>query len=164
MEMRPAIRFSLLMFAPLYVAFLSATLLLLPTSALLTLIGLLDATASLTESVGYGIWALGPLLAALGLLLVGIRLHPLYARGRSHPAAWVVVWAAFSTALFVATWFGTTIMTSIGASDYATGEFLRWTATVAALTTLVLQPGVGLWLYVSSRLLRRMEPVHAVER
>ncbi len=80
LDMKPATRFSLVVFAPLYVAFLSATLLLLPTSPLLTLIGPLDATVSLTESAGYGIWA-------LGLLLVGIRLHPFYTPGQTHRVA-----------------------------------------------------------------------------
>lgn len=156
--MKPAIRFSLLVFAPLYVAFLSVTLLLLPTSALLTAISLLDATVSITESAGYGFWTLSPILAVLGLLMIGIRLHPLNARGHGQPGAWATIWVVFSIALFLAVGFGATIVTSIGASDYATGEFLRWSATVAALITLALQPAVILWLFVSSRILRRGEP------
>jgi hypothetical protein len=155
--MKPALRFSLLVFAPLYVAFLTPALLLLPTGVLVTLISMLDARVPVIEAAGYGVWVLGPIVAALGLLVTGIRLHPLWVRGRSHTVAWTVIWVVFSISLFVAMWFGTTIVTSIGASDYETGEFLRWTTAVAVLITLALQPGVGLWLYVATHILHRID-------
>jgi hypothetical protein len=162
--MKPATRFSLLVFAPLYIAFLTPALILMPTSVLLTLISVLDTTVSATVRINYGVWVLAPVVVVFGLLVIRIGLHAPYARGRSHQALWVGIWAVFSVAAFVATWFGTTIVTSIGASDYPAGEFLRWTATVAALITLALQPGVVLWLYVSSRILHRMEAARRVER
>jgi hypothetical protein len=153
--MKPTTRFSLFVFAPLYIAFLTPALLLLPTSVLLTLISVFDTTVAATESVGYGVWVLVPIVMVVALFVIGITLHAPYARGSSHQKLWVGIWAVFSVALFVATWLGTTLVTSIGASDYETGEFLSWTATVAALITLALEPGVGLWLYASSRVLRR---------
>lgn len=159
--MKPAIRSSLLVFGPLYAALLLFTLLLLPTSLLLTSIGLLDAKVSLSEVSGHGAWALGPVLVGIGLLLVGAWLYPLYARGYSSPAAWAGVWAVFSIALFGVTWFGIIVLTSLGASDYPSGAFLRWTLTVAALLTLALQPGVWLWLTLSRRILRSVEPTHS---
>jgi hypothetical protein len=156
--MKPATRFSLLVFAPLYVAFLAPALFLLPASVLVTLLSVLDARVPVTEVADYGLWVIGPIVAALGLLFTGNRLHALYARGRSQKVAWIVIWAVSSMALFGVLWFGMTIVTSIGASDYETGEFLRWTAAVAALITLALQPGVGLWLYLASRILGRVQP------
>ena len=100
-----------------------------------------------------------PIVAAIGLLLTGMWFHSLYVRERSHKTVWTAVWAVFSVALFVAAWLGVSILTSLGASDYPADSFQQWTVSVAALLTLAFQPAVGLWLFVSSRILRGFAPV-----
>jgi hypothetical protein len=156
--MKPALRFSVVLFAPLYVALLLPAAFLLPGSMLLTVIGFFDATISFSESARYGAWAFVPVLAAVSLFVIGFWCHSLWLGRRSGLIVWMGIWLVFSAALLVALWFGITIMTSVGASDHATGAFLKWTAGVAALFTLALQPGVGLWLSISSRILRRGGP------
>jgi hypothetical protein len=54
-------------------------------------------------------------------------------------------------AMFLAVWFGVTILTSVGASDHSPAVFLTWMASVAALT-LAFQPGVIFWLFTTSRI------------
>ena len=155
--MKKAIAFSTLVFAPLLIAFLLSALTLLPGGILVALLSLFDPALSVSEGVGYHAWVCGPLVAAAGLFLAGMGLHSLYLRGRSRQAVWIAIWALFSVALFAAAWLGISLLTSIGASDYPAGEFYRWTATLAALLTLACQPAVGLWLFVSARILRGSE-------
>jgi hypothetical protein len=152
--MKTAFGFSILVFSPLLIAFLLPALLLLPAGILLALISVLDPTISIPEGVGYNAWVCSPIVTAVGLFLAGIWFHSLYVRGRSPKMVWTAIWAVFSVALFVAAWLGVSILTSIGASDYPANRFLQWTASVAALLTLALQPAVGLWLFVSSRISR----------
>ena len=155
--MKTAFGFSILVFAPLFIAFLLPTLFLLPTGILVALISIFDPTIAMSEGVGYNAWVCSPILAAVGLLLVGMWFHTFHLRGRSHKTVWIAIWIVFSVALFVAVWFGITILTSIGASDYSAILFLQLTAKVAAFLTLAFQPGVVLWLYVSSRILHVFE-------
>jgi RsiW-degrading membrane proteinase PrsW (M82 family) len=152
--MKTAFRFSVLVFAPLLIAFLLPALFLLPTGILLTLITISDLTMAISEGVGYNAWVCSPVVAAFGLLLAGIWLHPFYLRGRSGKPVWVAIWVVFSGALFLAAWYGITILTSIGASDYPAIQFLQMTAKAAVFLTLAFQPAVVLWLFVSARILR----------
>jgi RsiW-degrading membrane proteinase PrsW (M82 family) len=156
-KMKTAFRFSALVYAPLLIAFLLPAPFLLPTGFLLTIISVFDPTISISESVGYHTWVFSPMAAAIVLFLVGMWSHSIYLRGRSRKTVWVAVWMVFSVALFAAAWLGTTILTSIGASDYPSNSFFQWTASIAALLTLVFQPVVGLWLFISSRIFRRLE-------
>jgi hypothetical protein len=155
--MKTAFGFSALVFAPLLIAFLLPALFLLPTGILLTVITIFDLTMAISEGAGYNAWVCSPMVAAVGLLLAGIWLHSFYLRGRSGMTVWVVIWVVFSVALFLAAWYGTTILTSIGASDYPAIQFLQLTAKAAAFLTFAFQPGVVLWLFVSSRILRNLE-------
>lgn len=81
--MKTAFRFSVLVFAPLLIAFLLPALFLLPTGILLTLITISDLTMAISEGVGYNAWVCSPVMAAFGLQLAGIWLHSFYLRGRS---------------------------------------------------------------------------------
>jgi hypothetical protein len=155
--MKAAFGFSVIVFAPLFIAFLLPALFLLPTGILVTLFSIFDPTISVSEGVGYNAWVCSPILAAVGLLLTGMWFHTFPLRRRSHKTVWIAIWIVFSVALFVAVWFGITILTSIGASDYSTIMFLQWTAKVAAFLTLAFQPGVVIWLFVSSRILPAFE-------
>ncbi len=155
--MKRALGFSILVFAPLLIAFLLPALSLLPGRVLVTLLSIFDPTISVSEGLGYHAWVCGPIVVAVGLFLAGVWFHPLYLRGRSRKTAWVIIWVIFSAALFAAAWLGLSLLTSIGASDYPAGEFFQWTASVAALLTVACQPGVGLWLFVSARILRGSE-------
>ena len=155
--MKAAFGFSVILFAPLLIAFLLPALLLLPSGILVTLFSIFDPTISVSEGVGYIVWVCSPIVAAAGLLLTGMWFHSLYLRGRSRKTIWITIWAVFSVALFAAAWLGISLLTSIGASDYPADEFFRWTASVAALLTVACQPGVGLWLFVSARILRGFE-------
>ena len=62
----------------------------------------------------------------------------------------------FAPVLFLASWFGFTILTSVGASDKPVHIFLSWTALIAAGLTLLAQPLVILWLYAVPRMLPRV--------
>jgi hypothetical protein len=54
-------------------------------------------------------------------------------------------------AAFVAVWFGLTVLTSVGASDHPTTDFLCWTSLVAAALTLLAQALLVPWLIAVSR-------------
>jgi hypothetical protein len=155
--MKTAFGFSVIVFAPLFIAFLLPALPLLPSSILVTLFSILDPTISVSEGVGYIAWVCSPIVAAVGLFLTGMWLHSLYLRGRSRKSLWITIWVVFSGAFFTAAWLGISLLTSIGASDYPPDKFFQWTASVAVLLTVVCQPGVVLWLFVSSRLLCNFE-------
>jgi hypothetical protein len=157
--MKSAFRFSALVFAPLLIAFLLPALFLLPAGLLLTVIGIFDPTISISESAGYNAWVSGPVLAVIVLFLAGMGFHSIYLGRRSRKSVWLLIWVVFSVALFAAAWFGIFILTSIGASDYPADRFFQWTASIAALLTLVFQPGVVLWLFVVSRIYTRLELV-----
>jgi hypothetical protein len=155
--MKPAFRFSILVFAPLLVAFLLPAFHLLPSGILMILISIFDPTIAVSEGFGYNAWVCSPILAAVGLFLTGMWFHSLYLRERSRKTVWITIWVVFSFALFAAAWLGISLLTSIGASDYPADEFFQWTASVAALLTVACQPGVVLWLFVSSRILHGFE-------
>jgi hypothetical protein len=155
--MRKAFGFSILVFAPLLIAFLLPAIILLPGSILVNLIRTFDPTISVSGVVGYSAWVFSPILAAVGLLIAGIWFHALYLGKRSRKTFWVAIWLVFSVALFAVAWLGITLLSSIGASDYPVEDYLKWTASVAGVLTLVCQPGVVLWLLISSRIMRRFE-------
>jgi hypothetical protein len=159
--MKKAIGFSTLVFAPILIAFLLPALALLPGGMLVVVLSVFDRTISAPEVAGYSAWVLSPIGAAVGLFLAGMWLHSLYLRENSLRTGWIAIWVVFSVALFAAAWLGISLLTSIGASDYPAGEFLQWTAGVAALVTVACQPGVGLWLFVSARILRTFEAASA---
>ena len=151
--MNTASKFSLLVFAPVLIAFLLPTLFPLPAGVLITLLAIFDPTVSFAGAASYGIWVIGPVAAAFGLFLGGRWLHSLCLRGRSPCAAWRVIWAVFSVSLFIAIWIGFTVLTSVGASDKPAHIFLSWTALIAAGLTLLAQGLVIPWLVVVSRML-----------
>ena len=144
--MNPTSKFSLLVFAPVLIAFLLPALFLLPTGVLLTLLAIFDPTVPSSSAASYDMWIFGPVAAAFGLFLAGRWLHALFQRGRSPRAAWIVIWAVFSFALFIAIWVGFSVLSSVGASDTRVHIFLSWTALIAAGLTLLAQPLVILWL------------------
>ena len=150
-SIKPAFKFSLLVFSPLLLALLIPTACLVPSAALLLLIGIFDPATPLTDSAGYLAWVYAPVLAALILFLAGAGLHTLFRRGVSRKAFWAAVWAVFTIALFLAAWFGIFLLGSIGASDKPIDQYLKYTALTAAIFTLLCQPGVGLWLYFAAR-------------
>jgi hypothetical protein len=83
LRIHPAYKFSMLVFSPLLVALLIPSACLVPSGALLLLIGIFDPLTSLTDSAGYLTWVYAPVLAAAILFLVGVGLHALYLRGMS---------------------------------------------------------------------------------
>jgi hypothetical protein len=154
-RLKAAQRFSLLVFAPVLGGFLLPALFLLPSGMLVILISIFDPTISIAQSAGYNAWGCFPILAAGGFVLIGVRLYAFFRRYRK--PALISIWATFTCALFLAVWFGATILTSLGASDYPTEVFIKSTVGLAGFVTLIFQPGVWLWLYVSLRLLRYFE-------
>jgi len=151
--MKTTSKFSLLVFAPVLLAFLLPAMFLLPTGVLFTLLAIFDPTVPFSSAASYDMWIFGPVAAAFGLFLAGRWLHALFQRGRSPRAAWIVIWAVFSFALFIAIWVGFSVLSSVGASDTRVHIFLSWTALIAAGLTLLAQPLVILWLYAVSRML-----------
>ena len=149
--MQASSRFSLLVFAPVLVAFLLPTWFLVPNAVLFTLSGIADPTVSLASIVSVDMWAVGPVLAVLGLFFAGKALHRLHLRDHSRAAAWIATWAVCSVAAFVAVGFGLTVFTSLGASDHPIADFLRLTALVAAALTLLAQALLVPWLIAVSK-------------
>ena len=150
--MKPATKCSLLVFAPVLIVFLLPALLLLPSGVLFTLLAVVDPTVPPSGAVSCDMWIIGPVAAASCLFLAGRWLHPLSPRRRSPRAAWAVIWAVFSLALFIAIWIGLSVLTSVGASDMTAALFVTWTASMAAGLTLLAQALVIPWLYAVSRL------------
>lgn len=152
-----ATKFSLVVFAPLFFALLLPAMFLLPNGLLMTLLIIFDPTISFSEAIPYNIWIIAPFAAGSVLFLVGIFLHSFYSYERSSRLVWTVIWLVFTSVLFLAIWFGFTLMTSIGASDKPIEEFLRWTACFAAGFTLLAQVLELPWLFVVSRILHKDE-------
>lgn len=144
--MKAAARFSLLVFGPVLIAFLLLALCLLPGAVLFTLTAMFDPTVSVSSAVPFYLWLIGPLLAALGLLLAGMLLYLLPLRGHSPSTFWLATWAILSIGLFLAAWVGVIELTSIGASETPPHIFLRLTALIAAGLTLLAQALVIPWL------------------
>ena len=151
--MKTALKFSALIFAPVLIAFLLPALFLMPTGVLFTLIALFDPTVTISDAISYDMWIIGPVLAALGVFIIGIGLNSLHLRSNSSRSAWLATWAIFSIALFFALWIGTTIITSIGASETPPHVFLKMTALIAAGLTLLGQILVIPWLIVVSKMI-----------
>jgi hypothetical protein len=154
--MKPSLLFSLVTFAPVLVALLLPAVFLLPTGVLIILLAVLDPTLPLSGALSYNLWAVAPLLAASLLYLAGIGLHRLNRRAPSPWITWVPAWVLFTAGLFLALWLAITVLTSIGASDQAPADFLRWTGLMAAVLTLLAQPLALLWLYAASRAARHL--------
>jgi hypothetical protein len=150
--MQASSRFSLLVFAPVLVAFLLPTWFLVPNAVLFTVSGIADPTISLASIVSFDMWAVGPVLAVLGLFLAGRALYRLNLCDHFRPGAWIATWAVGSAAGFVAKWFGLTVFTSLGASDHTTADFLCMTALVAAALTPLAQVLLVPWLIAVSRM------------
>ena len=157
MEMKTSTQFSLVIFAPVLFGLLLPAGFLLPAAALMILLAVLDPTVSFSEAASNGLWAVGPALAALSLSLAGRGLYAVYRQARPAWAAWIAIWIVFTAALFLTSWFGITVISSIGASDKPVAIFLSWTALMAAGLTLLVQPLVILWLYAASRAMRYLK-------
>ena len=101
---------------------------------------------------GFCAWALGPLLAAAVLFVLGIAAYRLTGRPRTPRINQIAVWALFTLAAFLAACYVTILLTSIGASETPPMEFLRITALLALAAISLGQPLIVLWLYVVDRL------------
>jgi len=162
--MDKASKFSLVVFAPVLAAFLLPALFLLPAGFLMTLLAIFDSAGSFSGIPGYDLWIIAPVAAACILFVAGRGLPSLHHRGWSLKAAWTVTWVVFSTVLFLAFWFGMTVISSIGASDKPVHIFLAWTAIFAAGLTGMAQLLVIPWLYIVSKVLQsdlKVEPMEA---
>lgn len=155
--MKTSLKFSLVIFAPVLFGLLLPAGFLLPSAALITLLAVLDPTVSFSEAASNGLWAVGPALAAFSLSHAGRGLYAVYRQARQAWAAWIAIWIVFTAALFLTSWFGMTVISSIGASDKPVAIFLSWTALMAAGLTLLVQPLVILWLYAASQAARYLK-------
>ncbi|OVE76733.1 hypothetical protein BVX98_04915 [bacterium F11] len=153
--MKATNRFSLVVFGPVIVGFVAPALFLMPSGVLVFLIAILDPTVSFSKGAENLLWILVPLLVAFGIFVLGRWLSSFYFSASSRLSLWFAVWFLFTLSLFFAAWFGITLLMSLGASDYETIDFLKLTAKVASYVTLIIQPVLGFWLYVSSRILQR---------
>jgi len=155
--MKTSLQFSLVIFAPVLFGLLLPAGFLLPSAALLTLLAVFDPTVPFFEAASNGLWVIGPALAAFGLLLAGRGLYAVYRQARSAWTTWVAIWSVFTAALFLTSWFGITVISSVGASDKPVAIFLSYTALMAAGLTTLAQPPVILWLYAASRAVRQLK-------
>lgn len=150
--MRAAVGFSLLVFAPLLFALLLPALILVPAGILMFLISLFDPTVPVGSSLQYNLWVFAPIVLSALVFLAGIGIYRFYSDGTSRTIAWIALWVVFSVGAFLAGWFGITILTSLGASDYPASQILRNSAAASAGLALLCQPVVGMWLFVSTRM------------
>jgi hypothetical protein len=161
--MDKASKFSLVVFAPVLGAFLLPALFLLPAGILMALLAIFDPTESFPGFTAYSLWIIAPVAAAFILFFGGRRLLPFHHRVWSPRFAWTVTWVIFSTVLFLAFWFGMTVISSIGASDKPLHIFLAWTAIFAAGLTGMAQVLIIPWLYMVSKVLRSDLTFNSVE-
>jgi len=162
--MKANIQFSLVVFAPVLIGLLLPVSILLPAGVILILITALDPAVSASSALSYWAWVIGPMLAVCVIFLTGRGICNLYRRESRPWVAWIAIWIVFIGALFLVGWFGITIFTSFGASDYPVAIFLRWTALMAAGLTTLAQPLVILWLYIASRAVRRLQACERPQR
>ena len=108
--MDKASKFSLVVFAPVLAAFLLPALFLLPAGILMTLLAIFDSAESFSGIPAYSLWIIAPVAAACILFLGGRRLFSFHHRVWSPRSAWTVTWLVFSTVLFLAFWFGMTVI------------------------------------------------------
>jgi len=150
-------KFSLLVFAPVLMAFLLPASLLLPVGGLIILGAIFDPAVSFTGALSYNLWVIGPVTTACGLSLIRIWRYSFYRCARSIRSAWTVIWSVFTIALIITIWFGVSVLTSIGASDKPLSIFPSWTALLTVLLTLLAQMLAIPWLYAVSRMLHTLQ-------
>jgi hypothetical protein len=144
-------RAALVIYFPVLAAYILPALFLLPVGVTFTLLAIFDPTLPLSSAAAYDLWIIGPLAAAVVVLLIGRLLVSFYQRGNSSRISFVAIWGTFTAALFTALWFGVVILTSIGASETPPSIFLRMTALGAASLTLAAQVFVIPWLLFTCR-------------
>jgi len=103
---------------------------------------------------GFCAWAFGPLLAAAVLFVLGLVGYRLTGRPQPPRIHQVAVWGLFSLAAFLAAWYVTILVTSVGASETPPEEFLAITAGIALTAIALGQPMILLWLWLVHRIWR----------
>lgn len=154
--MNSLLKTTIVIYLPVLAAYILPALFLLPVGVTFTLLAIFDPTLPLSSAATYDLWIIGPLTAAVVVILIGRMLVSSYQHGYSPRIFLIAVWGWFTTALFAALWFGVIILTSIGATETPPDVFLRITAFGAAGLTLCAQVFVIPWLLFTGR---RMLPI-----
>jgi len=145
-------RYSLLLLAPLLVLMLLPVPCLGSECILLTSSRLTDPSSMEPDDpAGFCAWALGPLPAAAIVFALGLLGYRLTGESRSQQRGRIVVWAMFSLAAYVVSWYGIILVTSIGATETPPMKFLGITALMALAVIVLGQPLVLLWLSLVDR-------------
>jgi len=134
-------------------------LFLFPSSLLMFMISVTDSSISWMKGVKGLVWVLALFGMISVLFLSGRVIFSAFSRHvLSRRALWISVWIVFTVFSFGVAWVGASILTSVGASDYGTGEFFAMTAKFAGTMLLGLQMGIALWLFMAKRILRNTLP------
>jgi hypothetical protein len=147
--------YSLLLLLPVLLLLLLPVPCLGTQCALLLSIQLADPSSIEPSGLrGFCAWAFGPLLAATVLFVLGLAGYRLTGRPQPPRIHQVAVWGLFILAAFLAAWYVTILVTSIGASETPPMEFLGITALLALAAITLGQPLIVLWLFMVNRLWR----------
>jgi len=148
----PPVQYSLLLFVPLLVPLLLPVPCLGAQCVLLTSIQVAEPS-SLDPGghAGFCAWALGPLLGAAIIFLLGLLAHRLTGANGPPPRGRAAVWAMFSLAAFPVAWYLLILVTSIGATETPPVKYLGITAWMAAAVLALGQPLILLWLSLVER-------------
>lgn len=148
-----SVLYSLLLFFPLLLLLLLPVPCLGSQCALLMAAWLFDPTSFDSGGPsGFCAWALGPLLAAAVIFVLGLASYMLTGRPNARRTGRIAVWALFTATGFLVVWFATILVTSIGASETPPGEFLALTAGMALTVVTLGQPLILLWLSLVNRI------------
>lgn len=154
--MNSLLKATIVIYLPVLAAYILPALFLLPVGVTFTLLAIFDPTLPLSSAATYDLWIIGPLTAAVVVILIGRLSVSSYQHGYSPRIILITMWGWFTTALFAALWFGVIILTSIGAAETPPDVFLHLTASGAVGLTLCAQVFVIPWLLISCR---RMLPI-----
>ncbi len=160
--LKPGTKFSFVVFLPIFIGLILVILLLLPSELLMFLISVSDPSISWAKGVKGLVWGVALVGTVAVLFLTGRMIFSAFSRQvLSIRTLWISVWTIFTIFSFVLTWAGASILTSIGASDYGTGEFFMMTAKFAGTAMVGLQVGIFLWLFMAKRILGNMKLFNA---
>jgi hypothetical protein len=155
-------KFSLVVFVPLLLMLLSPLIFLIPLALLFTPVTVLgEFPKGLTLLAIQWIWILAPLLGALTIYWIGKWTYHPFINLPSHLVAWLILWVIFSLLSLPVIWFDLTVLSEMVPTD-ANPNSLVAMLRFAILGVIFLQPLIVGWLYIVSRILRKLFPTAIV--
>jgi hypothetical protein len=155
-------KFSLMVFVPLLLLLLSPLIFLIPLALLFTPVTVLgEFPKGFTLLAIQWLWILAPLFGAITIYWIGRWTYHPFISQASHLVAWSILWVIFSLLSLPVIWFDLTVLSEMVPTD-ANPNSLVVMVRFAILGVIFLQPIIVGWLYIVSRLLRKLLPAAIV--